>query len=262
MVNVYNKRDGSHPGAVYIGRPGRWGNPFPLGSEADRPAVLKQYRNWLYSPEQASFRQAATDQLQGRDLTCWCAPKACHGDILAELVNREEPPVMSTPIVHALTGHRPPKLGLTYAGNGAIDRRVRNAIRTHLTTTTPDFFISGMALGVDMLGAEAALEAGIRLTAAVPFPDQDARWPAASRERYDLILNRAYEVHYIWPDYDPKAFQDRNQWMVDHSSVLLAFWDGSPGGTANCLKAAAYRQALDPDYRIIRYRPSTELKGS
>jgi hypothetical protein len=30
----------------------------------------------------------ALPELRGRDLVCWCAPCACHGDVLIELANR------------------------------------------------------------------------------------------------------------------------------------------------------------------------------
>lgn len=67
---------------VYIGRPSKWGNPFTLKCEADRDKVLAQYLEWVLSQPQLL---AQLNELKGKTLGCWCAPRACHGDILATL---------------------------------------------------------------------------------------------------------------------------------------------------------------------------------
>jgi hypothetical protein len=70
---------------VYIGRPSRWGNPFKLEHEADRAQVLARYRDWLMGQPRLLAR--ARKELRGKRLGCWCAPKPCHGDLLAEIAN-------------------------------------------------------------------------------------------------------------------------------------------------------------------------------
>lgn len=75
------------PYDVYIGRPGKWGNPFPLKKESDRAAVLEQYTAWIKTQPQLL---AALGELKGKVLGCWCAPKACHGDVLARLADEYE----------------------------------------------------------------------------------------------------------------------------------------------------------------------------
>lgn len=74
------------PADVYIGRPGPYGNPFPLDDardDAKRVAVLQQYRDWIdYNPD---FRRFVKQTLQGKTLGCWCAPRLCHGDVLKEV---------------------------------------------------------------------------------------------------------------------------------------------------------------------------------
>lgn len=81
MRVVHCKRE---PYDIYVGRPTKWGNPFKLLREADRPAVLNAYREWI-------MRQpgllAALPELRGKVLACWCAPKLCHADVLLELCN-------------------------------------------------------------------------------------------------------------------------------------------------------------------------------
>lgn len=76
---------------VYIGRPGPWGNPFVIGRDGDRAQVIAKYRTWLLNgvhknaPPAAAWAYYHLYQLKGKTLVCWCAPEACHGDVLAEL---------------------------------------------------------------------------------------------------------------------------------------------------------------------------------
>jgi len=79
---------------VYIGRPGKgvpgsFGNPNPLKKESDRESNLAQYRKYLEKQvkEDPDFR-AKVAALHGKTLVCFCKPKACHGDILAEMADR------------------------------------------------------------------------------------------------------------------------------------------------------------------------------
>jgi len=85
MASVVNKRNvPTGVASVYIGRPSKWGNPFPLYGEQFRDEVIAQYEQYLLnSPELL----AQLGELKGQDLVCWCAPKACHGDILLRLAN-------------------------------------------------------------------------------------------------------------------------------------------------------------------------------
>ena len=72
---------------VYIGRPGPWGNPFSIGEHGTREEVVEKYAEWLL--EQPELVAKAREELKGKVLGCWCAPKLCHGDILAEVANEE-----------------------------------------------------------------------------------------------------------------------------------------------------------------------------
>jgi hypothetical protein len=80
---------GRHDGATYIGRGSKWGNPFRIGVDGDRAAVIAKHARWL--PDQHHLPRAL-DELRGEDLLCFCAPKPCHGDLLPLLANamREE----------------------------------------------------------------------------------------------------------------------------------------------------------------------------
>lgn len=72
---------------VYIGRPSKWGNPFRLGEHGTRDEVLTLYRKWLMDDLRGTLRMEAKAELRGKILGCYCAPKACHGDILMEIAN-------------------------------------------------------------------------------------------------------------------------------------------------------------------------------
>lgn len=76
---------------VYIGRPSKWGNPFKIGDrdperpgeKMDRERVLDLYRSCLVRNDAL---MAALPELAGKTLGCWCRPEACHGDVLAVMV--------------------------------------------------------------------------------------------------------------------------------------------------------------------------------
>jgi hypothetical protein len=85
MCKVLNKHHRGIPArAVYIGRGSKWGNPFRIGSDGDRAAVIAKYERWLADQHQLL---RMLDELSGRDLVCFCAPRACHGDVLLRLAN-------------------------------------------------------------------------------------------------------------------------------------------------------------------------------
>ena len=72
---------------VYIGRPGPFGNPFRLNHENERDQILDRYRAWLNKPHMKWLRDKMRAELRGKVLGCYCKPKACHGDVIVEIVN-------------------------------------------------------------------------------------------------------------------------------------------------------------------------------
>ncbi|NLG01739.1 MAG: DUF4326 domain-containing protein [Lentisphaerae bacterium] len=71
---------------IYIGRPSEWGNPFEIGKDGTRQQVINKYREWIKS-QPALMAKIPT--LKGKTLGCWCYPRPCHGDVLAELADKE-----------------------------------------------------------------------------------------------------------------------------------------------------------------------------
>lgn len=90
MPRVLNRhRDAPTPGAVYIGRPSRWGNPFQIGRDGSREEVIQKFRVYLWG--NPALLAAVRRELAGRDLLCSCKPKACHGDPLLVAANAPTP---------------------------------------------------------------------------------------------------------------------------------------------------------------------------
>ena len=83
---------------VYVGRPGKWGNPFVLGQmglvpfgdnrseEYQREVILRKFQAYLN--EKPDFVQEIKKELKGKNLSCWCSlDKKCHADLLLKIAN-------------------------------------------------------------------------------------------------------------------------------------------------------------------------------
>lgn len=143
-------------------------------------------------------------------------------------------------MIAAVTGHRPNKLGGEYDLKGPITIRIREELFKWLDENKPDKIISGMALGVDQIWALCGVRRNIPMLAALPCKGQEKVWPEKSQYLYNYILRYTLvESKYISSEgYTESCMQERNKWMVDNCDVLVAVWDGSPGGTANCVEYA------------------------
>lgn len=89
-MKVWNKRDLNVPkDAVYVGRPTQWGNPYIIGKDGTREEVIAKYR-WDLEHSCQKYPKTMRfkfEELKGKDLVCWCAPEACHADVLLEIAN-------------------------------------------------------------------------------------------------------------------------------------------------------------------------------
>jgi hypothetical protein len=75
-------------GAVFIGRPSVWGNPFVIGRDGDRAEVVLKFENYIRAKPALMTR--ARTELRGKNLLCFCAPRACHGDVLLRIANEDD----------------------------------------------------------------------------------------------------------------------------------------------------------------------------
>lgn len=134
----------------------------------------------------------------------------------------------------AFTGHR------TYDGraDGAL-RQIVAACHAGGART----FLSGMAVGFDLAAAEAVLECratlpGVRLVAVVPFEGQQSRFSPVDKTRFERIAAAADETVVLSAVYHRGVYAVRNDFLVDHAGSLIAWFDGSPGGTQYTVRRA------------------------
>lgn len=78
----------------------------------------------------------------------------------------------------------------------------------------------------------------VRLICACPYPGFERNWSNSWQRRYTTILSEADLVRFISPYYSSNCFQVRNEWMVNHSSKVIAVFNGQPSGTKNTIDYA------------------------
>lgn len=153
------------------------------------------------------------------------------------------------PITCCFTGHRPSKLpwGADEADPRcvALKRKLSDAVEAAYAEGFRHF-ITGMALGCDLYFAEIVLalrqrQGDVSLEAAVPCPTQADGWSGADQRRYQRILRLCDYETVVQDHYSPGCMQRRNRYMVDHSALLIAVYDGQAGGTRQTLEYAIAR---------------------
>ena len=144
------------------------------------------------------------------------------------------------------TGHRPEKLpwGVNESDPRcvALKRKIFDAV-SGAYEEGMRHFICGMARGCDFYFAEAVLElkkahSDVMLEAAIPCPQQAERWSRDNQERWRRLVAAADLETVVQSMYSPWCMMRRNQYMVDHSSLVIAIYDGSNGGTRRTLEYA------------------------
>lgn len=146
-------------------------------------------------------------------------------------------------MIICVTGHRPNKM-YGYNINNTQWNALKHKFKELLLSTGCSEAITGMALGVDTVFALAVLELkesgfDIKLHCAIPCKNQSCKWPQESVNIYNSILDRADIVKLVSDEeYKPYLMQKRNEYMVDLADKVIAVWDGSSGGTGNCVRYA------------------------
>lgn len=90
-IRISNKKAGG--AGHYVGRPSPLGNPFVLKHEGERERVISQYRDWLKTrleirdeAVRAALNELYQELVTRGELTCWCAPRRCHAEVIAEFL--------------------------------------------------------------------------------------------------------------------------------------------------------------------------------
>ena len=142
-------------------------------------------------------------------------------------------------------GHRPPELG-GYGENlfaTAVRGRLRAVIEAKASMHDDLVVISGMNLGAETLGVEAAAEASVPYEAILPFPDPDSRWPSDSQRTFRSLSSGARAIRTLErkvPDTNQKiagSFRRREAWMRRNADEAIVVWDGNDGAIGKSVRS-------------------------
>ena len=152
------------------------------------------------------------------------------------------------------SGHRPEKLDEPEENvKKWLSEQIDSAITAGYTT-----FISGCAMGVDIWAGQLVLQKktknpALHLIAATPWPGFSNRWSIDWQAQYSDLMKNADLIIPVCNHYHKGVFQQRNEWMVDHSNRVIAFYNGAPGGTRNTIEYAEKKGVEvitnNPDYK-------------
>ena len=102
-------------------------------------------------------------------------------------------------------------------------------------------FLFGACYGFDLICAEQVLlrkqitqyrsPVNIKLIAVIPFEEQAVRWREQDRDKYFNILSKCDDVIILNKHFKAGCYYERNRYMVDASSRLICYYNGSGGGT-------------------------------
>lgn len=179
-------------------------------------------------------------------------------------------------ITCCFTGHRPVKLpwGMRETDSRCLD--AKNWIAEQLRELYEKGyrrFLCGMAIGCDTLFAQEVLKLKAEhpdtmLFGAIPCADQASGWNRKQKETYAALVEQCDEIKIFSPSYNSLCMNERNSYMVENSTVLLACYNGTPGGTRNTVLAAMRKgieiRILDPD-ELVRdesREPSAAADGT
>ena len=139
----------------------------------------------------------------------------------------------------AFTGHRPEKLE-------GKEGMVIVALRKEIVKAIDDgyrIFLTGMSRGVDIWAADIVIELRkynkeLMLVCVVPFEVMERQWPVDWKKHYRMVLKEADCVHVLSEQYERDAYRNRNMWLCEHSTRLIAVYDGSWSGTGSTIQYA------------------------
>lgn len=145
-----------------------------------------------------------------------------------------------------LSGHRPNKLPWFYDETKANCIRFKQNLQKIFTGAYEyglKNYLVGMAEGCDMIGAETLIKLrktykDIKIFAIIPCKGQEKKWRTEQQIRYQNILKQCDGIITLSEEYTPTCMNERNEYMVKHSSVLIACYNGKPSGTANTIRFA------------------------
>lgn len=150
------------------------------------------------------------------------------------------------------TGYRPSKLPFINDTSSDDYKKFENALFEQIAVIVNEGYLefyTGMAMGFDIIAAEAVLlfreiykKAEIKLICVIPFSNQRESFTTEWKERYDKVLEKSDDSIILSDEYFPSCYQKRNEFMVDNCDCVLTWYDGKPGGTRNTINYALKKQ--------------------
>ena len=139
-------------------------------------------------------------------------------------------------MIVSFTGHR--LIGGYNYPNPTYNKVYKKTERL-LKELNPELALSGFAIGYDQIAAYICHKLQIPFKAIIPFPNQELKWPEQAQKTYHKLLNLASEKIIVSPGpYSAHKLQIRNQYLVDNCDILITYFEGTDGGTKNCLEYA------------------------
>ena len=175
--------------------------------------------------------------------------------------NKKEQEIIN---VCAFTGHRPNKFPWRYDETDSRCVALKAVLAEQIAVLADQGvtdWLSGMALGTDLWSAKIVLDLqkkypALRLHCILPCENQEIKWSVSAQKQYYSILEKASKVVYVGREYTSDCMLERNHYLVEHASILLAVYNGiKRSGTAATLRYAHKLGRkifiIDPSSRVV-----------
>ncbi|MDO5547335.1 MAG: SLOG family protein [Eubacteriales bacterium] len=162
------------------------------------------------------------------------------------------------------SGYRPEKMPRDISPGRDSFRRMMASLRRECLRASEDgytTFLSGMSRGFDLWAASVVLELqdhglGIELWAAIAFHGMEQHWEPEWQKLYQYVLHRARHTFTCFDAYQRGCYTVRDRLLVEHSSRMICYYDGVPGGTEYTVNYAKH-SGLDI-YNLADRQPRLE----
>ena len=230
ILNIH--KAGKVPDAIFIGRPGDWGNPFVIGQHGTREEVIAKYNDYLIDRlirNDSKLIEMFKNLKDDDKLLCFCAPVPCHGEVIRHIwseLNKFEDFDLG---LAEFKKHHIKPFRLIIAGSRSIDN-FEFIRRSYIVSGyKASEIISGGAKGVDKLGEQLAEEKKIPI--------------------------KVFEAD--WDKHGKSAGYIRNQEMAEYADALLCIWDGTSKGTKHMIDImkSLHKPVTLFEYYVKEYLP-------
>lgn len=144
------------------------------------------------------------------------------------------------------TGRRSEKIIAPYDEDAPIVKLIKTELTSAIAQAIKDgydIFYSGVARGIDIIASEIVISfrktnPSIRLVSVIPFQNQSKGWEKEWLTRYNKILANSDQKLVLSDKYYKGCYFDRNKFMVQNSSCVIAVYRSLQGGTGQTVRFA------------------------